>query len=148
MSVCVCLAARRVVVGSSQLHHHDSLHLEHRQSQADDEHAQREKSQHPVWGVPRLQGLTRLTYLFTWLQQLSHHLLAAAFIGTLTVSKQVCCLQHQSCHVSDYVEGRLSTLYHFVLSMTAVHIDLYASKPLLTNASVFCQKLYWKRLQW
>lgn len=49
-------ASRRAIIGQTQLHGDDSLHQQAWESQADDESAKRQESQHPVWGLPCFQG--------------------------------------------------------------------------------------------
>lgn len=54
-------APGRALIGPTQLHGDDALHQQARESQADDESAKRQESQHPVWGLPCLQGKKKTT---------------------------------------------------------------------------------------
>lgn len=47
-------ASWRAVIGQTQLHGDDTLHQQAWKPQTDDESAQRQESQHPVWGLPRV----------------------------------------------------------------------------------------------
>ena len=51
------LASGRTAARQAQLHSHDQIHQSRREPQAHDEHAQRQQPQHPVRGLPRLQGV-------------------------------------------------------------------------------------------
>ena len=52
----VAEAARRAAARPAQLHRHDQIHLQPRQPEAHDEHAEGALQEHPVRGLPRVQG--------------------------------------------------------------------------------------------